>query len=111
MRLDLLYDDRLDGRIDASMALRSEAAGLSLEQQRGRATETVADDTFDIWRRKRDSNPRTSHPVNGFQDRRLQPLGHSSDPNYSGIGPPAETEAFWGSAEFVVKHIIGQYFQ
>jgi hypothetical protein len=33
---------------------------------------------FDIWRRKRDSNPRTSYPVNGFQDRRLQPLGHSS---------------------------------
>ncbi len=30
------------------------------------------------WRRKRDSNPRTSFPVNGFQDRRLQPLGHSS---------------------------------
>src|SRR4051812_4246411 len=30
------------------------------------------------WRRKRDSNPRTSYPVNGFQDRRLQPLGHSS---------------------------------
>ena len=30
------------------------------------------------WRRKRDSNPRASHPANGFQDRRLQPLGHSS---------------------------------
>jgi len=23
---------------------------------------------FDIWRRKRDSNPRVSHPTNGFQD-------------------------------------------
>ena len=35
---------------------------------------------FDIlrWRRKRDSNPRTSFPVNGFQDRRYQPLTHSS---------------------------------
>ena len=31
-----------------------------------------------LWRRKRDSNPRTSYPVNGFQDRRLQPLGHLS---------------------------------
>jgi hypothetical protein len=30
------------------------------------------------WRRKRDSNPRTSYPVNGFQDRRFQPLTHSS---------------------------------
>ena len=33
----------------------------------------------DFWRRKRDSNPRTSFPVNGFQDRRLKPLGHSSN--------------------------------
>ena len=31
-----------------------------------------------VWRRKRDSNPRVSHPTNGFQDRRLRPLGHSS---------------------------------
>ena len=31
-----------------------------------------------LLRRKRDSNPRTSRPVNGFQDRRFQPLTHSS---------------------------------
>src|SRR5271165_2736553 len=30
------------------------------------------------WRRKRDSNPRASFPANGFQDRRFQPLTHSS---------------------------------
>src|SRR5215831_108950 len=30
------------------------------------------------WRRKRDSNPRASRPANGFQDRRFQPLTHSS---------------------------------
>ncbi len=36
------------------------------------------------WRRKRDSNPRASYPANGFQDRRLQPLGHSSDSYSSG---------------------------
>jgi integrase len=29
-------------------------------------------------RRRRDSNPRDGCPPNGFQDRRLQPLGHSS---------------------------------
>jgi hypothetical protein len=29
-------------------------------------------------RRKRDSNPRHGFPHNGFQDRRLKPLGHSS---------------------------------
>ena len=39
---------------------------------------STSNDNVDIWRRKRDSNPRTSYPVNGFQDRRLQPLGHSS---------------------------------
>ena len=30
------------------------------------------------WRRRRDSNPRDPFESNGFQDRRLQPLGHSS---------------------------------
>ena len=155
-RLDVLYDDRLDERIDAStydqkaaevrqqqerarrrvadaqaitlppatqavdlMALTSKAADLFLEQpgteQRkllrlvletanwkggelrmsfrepfsqirltNRASHTnngclaANGSDSDMWRRKRDSNPRTSYPVNGFQDRRLQPLGHSS---------------------------------
>jgi hypothetical protein len=30
------------------------------------------------WRRRGDSNPRDPFESNGFQDRRLQPLGHSS---------------------------------
>ena len=34
---------------------------------------------LEIWRRKRDSNPRGPSDPNGFQDRRLQPLGHSSN--------------------------------
>src|SRR5437879_6915531 len=38
-----------------------------------------------IWRRKRDSNPRASYPANGFQDRRLQPLGHSSASNLANL--------------------------
>jgi hypothetical protein len=42
----------------------------------------------------------------GFQDRRLQPLGHSSTPNYSGNGPTAETVAFGALAAFAVKQII-----
>ena len=33
-----------------------------------------------FWRRERDLNPRTGHPVSGFQDRRLKPLGHPSLP-------------------------------
>src|SRR5579863_3632155 len=35
------------------------------------------------WRRRRDSNPRGPFEPNGFQDRRLQPLGHSSGCNYN----------------------------
>jgi hypothetical protein len=31
-----------------------------------------------IWRRRRDSNPRDPFESNGFQDRRFQPLTHSS---------------------------------
>ena len=31
-----------------------------------------------VWRRKRDSNPRAPFDANGFQDRRFQPLTHSS---------------------------------
>ena len=31
-----------------------------------------------VWRRRRDSNPRTPEGVNGFRDRRIQPLCHPS---------------------------------
>ncbi len=34
--------------------------------------------TQDRWRRRRDSNPRDPFEPNGFQDRRFQPLTHSS---------------------------------
>src|SRR2546427_5312154 len=37
----------------------------------------------EIWRRRRDSNPRDPFESNGFQDRRFQPLTHSSDFNSS----------------------------
>jgi hypothetical protein len=34
-----------------------------------------------MWRRRRDSNPRTSHPVTPLAGERLRPLGHvSADP-------------------------------
>jgi hypothetical protein len=35
------------------------------------------------WRRRRDSNPRDPFEPNGFQDRRFQPLTHSSASKYS----------------------------
>src|SRR6266849_8392760 len=34
--------------------------------------------TKKCWRRRRDSNPRGPFEPNGFQDRRFQPLTHSS---------------------------------
>src|SRR5207253_7755051 len=34
--------------------------------------------TLEVWRRRRDSNPRDPFESNGFQDRRIQPLCHSS---------------------------------
>ena len=34
--------------------------------------------TLIIWRRGRDSNPRTAKTANGFQDRRIRPLCHLS---------------------------------
>ena len=33
------------------------------------------------WRRERDSNPRNPSEFSGFQDHRLKPLGHLSDPS------------------------------
>src|ERR1700676_5636948 len=35
------------------------------------------------WRRRRDSNPRDPFGSNGFQDRRFQPLTHSSVSKYN----------------------------
>jgi hypothetical protein len=37
----------------------------------------------DKWRRRRDSNPRDPFESNGFQDRRFQPLTHSSASKYN----------------------------
>ena len=39
------------------------------------------------WRRVRDSNPRTSRPVYGFQDRRLRPLGQPSGQPSTSLKP------------------------
>ena len=56
---------------------------------------------FLIWRRKRDSNPRASCPASGFQDRRLRPLGHSSNriltENSLGFERPRNDPRDWAS--------------
>src|SRR5918993_4068500 len=51
-----------------------------------RSSTTVAS-VSEGWRRERDSNPRKPFDFNGFQDRRLKPLGHLSI--YVSPGPPA----------------------
>ena len=38
-----------------------------------------------FWRRKRDSNPRAPFDANGFQDRRFQPLTHSSAVDFTAL--------------------------
>jgi PAS domain S-box-containing protein len=61
----------------------------------------------EAWRRKRDSNPRTSHPVNGFQDRRLQPLGHSSVSIYRSLSSsPARSSSSRGARIFTARTCI-----
>src|SRR5215469_8354225 len=42
-----------------------------------------SDCTCSEWRRRRDSNPRDPFEPNGFQDRRFQPLTHSSVSKYN----------------------------
>jgi hypothetical protein len=44
---------------------------------------TLKEKTQTGWRRRRDSNPRDPFESNGFQDRRFQPLTHSSVCNYN----------------------------
>jgi hypothetical protein len=66
----------------------------------------VAPGVFEQWRRRRDSNPRDPFGPNGFQDRRFQPLTHSSVSKYNLQQPLAERlvtiwksiAAFWCTA-------------
>src|SRR6266851_744253 len=65
-----------------------------------------------FWRRKRDSNPRASYPANGFQDRRLQPLGHSSGPNLTDFRAPAQfptRRAIMGNSKYTRSLMPGYY--
>ena len=43
-------------------------------------------DIFYLWRMVRDSNPRTSCPVSGFQDRRIRPLCQPSETHLYSAG-------------------------
>lgn len=53
---------------------------------------------MNVKRMRRDSNPRHGFPCNGFQDRRLQPLGHSS---------PDATHGPEGLADALPVHFTG----
>src|SRR5208283_987222 len=62
------------------------------------------------WRRKRDSNPRASFPANGFQDRRFQPLTHSSSHHNSARSPFAwrrSESSFRPAVHSVTRNSIG----
>ena len=54
------------------------ALGSELREDIQSRTRVTHRPDANVWRRKRDSNPRASFPANGFQDRRFQPLTHSS---------------------------------
>ena len=56
-----------------------------------------------IWRRRRDSNPRDPFGSNGFQDRRFQPLTHSSVSNSNVFRECAANVLQFLNCEAVVK--------
>ena len=56
------------------------------------------------WRRRRDSNPRYRFRHNGFQDRRLQPLGHSSVRHKSYLLSDASATSLHGNFETDALH-------
>src|SRR5260370_39799736 len=51
--------------------------GLKINKRRPQPRKGATPD-FKLWRRRRDSNPRDPSGPNGFQDRSIQPLCHSS---------------------------------
>ena len=64
-----------------------------------------------FWRRRRDSNPRGPFEPNGFQDRRFQPLTHSSafdyilQPRFAGFSRRADEP---GSNRTIICHVISR---
>ena len=77
---------RLWGRLRDSETNWSRFGGESLESialSRGivgdnSSSSEIREKAQTGWRRRRDSNPRNARTLNGFQDRRIQPLCHSS---------------------------------
>ena len=52
----------------------------------------------EAWRRRRDSNPRDPFGPNGFQDRRFQPLTHSSAHNSNALRGLVARLCLWDAA-------------
>src|SRR5438034_8055685 len=57
---------------------------------------------FELWRRRGDSNPRDPFEPNGFQDRRFQPLTHSSGSN-SSVFPEIPVQEREGGQRFRIE--------
>ena len=76
-RVNLGKDDRLVALLQENVEL-ARIVGASVRTAKLRSKKNKLSFVISI-RRKRDSNPRCGSPHNGFQDRRFQPLTHSSD--------------------------------
>ena len=63
----------------------SSSDGLRINQDPELMLEYVFGGVRGTWRRRRDLNPRDPFGSNGFQDRRFQPLTHSSVSNSSAL--------------------------
>ena len=57
------------------------------------------------WRMVRDSNPRTSCPVSGFQDRRIRPLCQPSKTFFTTV---LSNRRFWSCANSVCSDLASQ---
>ena len=58
-----------------------------------------------LWRMVRDSNPRTSCPVSGFQDRRIRPLCQPSKTFFTTV---LSNRRFWSCANSVCSDLASQ---
>ncbi len=67
-----------DASQDISQDIPEENESAQVASAQSVNDDECRDMSFGGNRRRRDSNPRNGYPFNGFQNRRLQPLGHSS---------------------------------
>jgi hypothetical protein len=70
------------------VSLRPLSALSRVRERQGRGNRAQCAERSICRREDRDSNPGAGCPANGFQDRRLRPLGHPPDGNLAAQMPP-----------------------